>query len=161
MMISKELQGLINEQIGHEFEASHQYIQIAAFFDSRSLKKAAALFLKQSDEEREHGLKFVKYLMETGAEVAVPAIPAGKSSFSSAEEAVQFALDWEWEVTRRINALMDLAIKQNDHLGREFLGWFVTEQLEEISNMDHLLRVIKSVGEKNLFMLEAYLSHGD
>ena len=160
MMISKELQALINDQIGHEFEASHQYIQIAGFFDSRSLKKTAGYFLKQSDEERVHGMKFVKYLMETGGQVSVPAIPAAKPSFATAEEAVQFALDWEWVVTRKINALMDLAIKQNDHLGREFLGWFVTEQLEEVSNMDNLLRVVKSVGEKNLFMLEAYLSHG-
>ncbi len=159
MLISKELNEAINEQIGHEFEASHQYLQIAAFFDSRSLKKARELFTKQSDEEREHGMKFVKYIMETGGELKVPAIPAGKASFATAEEAVQYALDWEWEVTRRINALMDLAIKQNDHLGREFLGWFVTEQLEEISNMDNLLRVLKQAGEKNLIMLEAYLSH--
>lgn len=159
MLISKELNDAINEQIGHEFEASHQYLQIAAYFDSKALKGTAKMFIKQSEEEREHGMKFVKYIMETGGELKVPAIPAGKTSFSSAEEAVQYALDWEWEVTRRINALMDLAIKQNDHLGREFLGWFVTEQLEEISHMDGLLRIIKQAGDKNLMMLEAYLSH--
>jgi ferritin len=159
MLISKELNAAINEQIGHEFEASHQYLQIAAFFDSRALKKTSAMFIKQSTEEREHGMKFVKYILETGGELKVPAIPAGKPGFATAEEAVQYALDWEWEVTRRINALMDIAIKQNDHLGREFLGWFVSEQLEEISHMDNLLRVIKMSGEKNLIMLEAYMSH--
>lgn len=159
MLISKELNDAINEQIGHEFEASHQYLQIAAFFDSRSLKGVAKMFVKQSDEEREHGKKFVKYIMETGGELKVPAIPAGKTSFATAEEAVKYALDWELEVTRRINGLMDLAIKQNDHLGKEFLGWFVTEQLEEVSHMDDLLRVIRQAGEKNLLMLEAYLAH--
>jgi bacterioferritin B len=161
MLISKELNDAINEQIGHEFEASHEYLHIAAYFDGKSLKKAAGLFLKQSDEEREHGLKFVKYLLETNGDLRIPAIVAPKPSFASAEEAVQYALDWELEVTRRINALMDIAIKMNDHLGREFLGWFVTEQLEEVSNMDNLLRVIKQVGEKNLIMVEAYLVHGD
>ncbi len=159
MLISKELNAAINEQIGHEFEASHQYLQLAAFFDSRSLKGVAKFFTKQSNEEREHGMKFVKYIMETGGELKLPAIPAGKTAFTTAEEAVQYALDWEWEVTRRINALMDLAIKQNDHLGREFLGWFVTEQLEEISTMDNLLRVVKQSGEKNLLMMEAYIAH--
>jgi ferritin len=159
MLISKELNAAINEQIGHEFEASHQYLQLAAFFDSRSLKGVAKFFTKQSNEEREHGMKFVKYIMETGGELKLPAIPAGKTTFATAEEAVQYALDWEWEVTRRINALMDLAIKQNDHLGREFLGWFVTEQLEEISTMDNLLRVVKHSGEKNLLMMEAYIAH--
>ena len=159
MLISKELNAAINEQIGHEFEASHQYLQLAAYFDSRSLKGVANFFTKQSNEEREHGMKFVKYIMETGGELKVPAIPAGKTTFATAEEAVQYALDWEWEVTRRINALMDLAIKQNDHLGREFLGWFVTEQLEEISSMDNLLRVVKQSGEKNMMMMEAYIAH--
>jgi ferritin len=159
MLISKELNAAINEQIGHEFEASHQYLQIAAFFESRALKGVSKMFVKQSDEEREHGKKFVKYIYETGGELKIPAIPAGKFAFASGEEAVQYALSWELEVTRRINALMDLAIKQNDHLGREFLGWFVSEQLEEVSHMDNLLRVIKQAGEKNLIMLEAYLAH--
>lgn len=159
MLISKELNDAINEQIGHEFEASHQYLQIAAFFDSRSLKSVSKMFIKQSDEEREHGKKFVKYIMETGGDLKVPAIPAGKTTFETAEEAVKYALDWELEVTRRINALMDLAIKLNDHLGKEFLGWFVTEQLEEVSHMDDLLRVIRQAGEKNLLMMEAYLAH--
>ncbi len=159
MLISKELNDAINEQIGHEFEASHQYLQLAAFFDSRSLKLVAKMFVKQSDEEREHGKKFVKYIMETGGELKVPAIPAGKTTFATAEEAVKYALDWELEVTRRINGLMDLAIKQNDHLGKEFLGWFVMEQLEEVSHMDDLLRVVRQAGEKNLLMMEAYLAH--
>jgi bacterioferritin B len=159
MMISKELNDAINAQVGHEFEASTQYLQLAAYFDARALKGMAKMFTKQSDEEREHGKKLIKYVMETGGEVKVPSIPAGKTSFATAEEAVQYALDWEWEVTRRINALMDLAIKQNDHLAREFLGWFVSEQLEEVSHMDSLLRVVKQSGEKNLLMLEAYLAH--
>ena len=59
MLISKELNDAINEQIGHEFEASHQYLQIAAYFDSKALKGTAKLFTKQSEEEREHGMKFV------------------------------------------------------------------------------------------------------
>ncbi len=159
MLISKELESAINAQIGHELEASHQYIQIAAYFDSLPLKKTAAMFLKQSEEEREHAMKFVKYVMETGGQVAIPAIPAGKVTFASAAEAVQYALDWEWEVTRKINALMDIAKKEKDYLAEEFLGWFVTEQLEEVAHMDGLHRVIKQVGEKNIFMLEAYMSH--
>ncbi len=159
MMISKELNEMINAQIGHEFEAASQYLQLAAFFDARALKGMAKMFMKQAEEERGHGLKFVKYVMETGGELKVPAVPAGKTGFASAEEAIQYALDWEWEVTRRVNALMDLAIKQNDHLAREFLGWFVSEQLEEVSHTDALLRVVKQAGEKNLLMLEAYLAH--
>ena len=39
MLISKELNAAINEQIGHELQASHQYSVIAAYFESLALKK--------------------------------------------------------------------------------------------------------------------------
>lgn len=159
MLISKELASAINEQVGHEFQASHQYANIAAYFDSLALKKLAKMFYKQSEEEREHGMKFVHYVSEAGGNVAIPAVGAPKAVFKSVEEAIQLSLDWEMEVTRRINNLMTLAIEEKDYIGQDFLRWFVTEQLEEVSTMDNLLKVVKQAGERNLIMLEAYLSH--
>ena len=159
MLISKELAAAINEQVGHEFQASHQYANIAAHFDSLALKKLAKMFYKQSEEERAHGMKFIHYVSEAGGDVAIPAIAAPKAVFKSVEEAIQLSLDWELEVTRRINALMALAIDQKDYLGQDFLRWFVTEQLEEVSTMENLLKVVKAAGERNIIMLEAYLSH--
>jgi bacterioferritin B len=159
MLISKELTAAINEQVGHEFAASHQYANIAAYFDSLALKKLAKMFYKQSEEEREHGMKFVHYVSEAGGDVAIPAIAAPRAAFKSVEEAIQLSLDWEMEVTRRINNLMTQAIAEKDYIGQDFLRWFVTEQLEEVSTMDNLLKVVKQAGERNLIMLEAYLSH--
>jgi ferritin len=159
MLISKELAAAINEQVGHEFQASHQYANIAAFFENLALKKLAEMFFKQSEEEREHGMKFVRYVSETGGDVAIPAIAAPKTTFKTVEEAIQLSVDWEWEVTRRINDLMTLAVSQKDYLAQDFLRWFVTEQLEEISTMENLLKIVKQAGERNLIMLEAYLSH--
>ncbi|MEI8132305.1 MAG: ferritin [Leptolinea sp.] len=159
MLISKELATAINDQVGHEIQASHQYANIAAYFDGLALKKLAKMFYKQSEEEREHAMKFVHYISETGGDVAIPAIAAPKATFKSVEEAIKLSLDWEMEVTRRINDLMTLAISQKDYLGQDFLRWFVTEQLEEVSTMENLFKVVQQAGERNLIMLEAYLSH--
>lgn len=159
MLISKELAAAINEQIAHELIASHQYTQIAAYFEGLALKKLSKMFFKQGDEEREHAMKLVHYVVETGGELAIPAIAAPKTAFKSVEEAVQLSVDWEWEVTRRINGLMDIAADQKDYLAQGFLQWFVDEQLEEITNMERLLKVVKQAGQHNLIMLEAYLSH--
>ena len=161
MMISKELAAAIMEQVGHEFQASHQYVNIAAYFESLALKGLAKMFYKQADEEREHAMKFIKYVSEAGGAVALPAVPAPVASFKTVKEAIELSLKWELEVTRRINALMALAIEQKDYLGQDFLRWFVTEQLEEVSTMENLLKVVEAAGEKNLFMLEAYLAHND
>ena len=159
MLISPDLTKAFNEQIGHEFGASMQYLAIAAHFHSRGLSLLAKLFEEQSDEEKQHAMKFVKYVQDTKGGLQIPAIPAPKAAFGSAEEAVQAALNWEKEVTRQITALMDLAVKENDYLAQSFLQWFIDEQLEEVVKMDRMLSVVKNSGEKNLLMVEAYLVH--
>src|SRR5262245_18558668 len=158
-VISTALAKAFNAQIGHEFGASMQYVSIAAHFQRSQLTLLANLFFKQADEEREHAMKFVKYLLDTKGTLAIPEIPAPKPTFADGEAAVQAALTWEQEVTRQIGALMDLAVKDNDYLAQSFLQWFVDEQLEEVVKMDRLLSVIKQAGGKNLLMVEAYLVH--
>ena len=161
MLISRELASAFNAQVGHEFGASMQYIAIAAHFQQRKLQLLAKLFFEQADEEKQHAMKFVKYLLDTKGDLQIPAIPAPTAAFASAEAAVQAALKWEQEVTGQITALMDLATKQNDYIAQSFLQWFIDEQLEEVVKMDRLLGVIRQAGEKNLIMVEAYLIHID
>jgi ferritin len=159
VLISRELADAFNEQIGHEFGASMQYVSIAAHFQQRQLQMLAKLFFEQSDEEKQHAMKFVKYLLDTKAELKIPAIPAPVPAFASAEAAVQAALKWEQEVTSQITGLMDLAVKQTDYIAQSFLQWFIDEQLEEVVKMDQLLSIIQQSGERNLLMVEAYLVH--
>jgi ferritin len=159
MLITQKLNNAINTQIGREMEASNQYLQIAAYFEERFLKKLAELFYKQAAEETEHALKFLRYITETGGKLTIPALAAPKSNFASAEEAIALALKWEQEVTGYIYELVGIAESTKDYIAREFLAWYVTEQLEEVSSMTTMLGVVKNAGEKNLMMVEAYLSH--
>jgi bacterioferritin B len=157
MLISKELEAAMNQQVGNEFGASMQYVSIASYFDNQDLAELAAFFTRQSDEERMHAMKFVDYILDTGGQVRIPAIPATRYDFQSAEDAVQAALDWEVEVTRQINGLMDIAVEQRDYMGQDFLRWFVTEQREEISTMSTLLNIVKRAKD-NLLHVEDYLA---
>jgi ferritin len=157
VLISKELESGMNAQVGHEFGASMQYVNIATYFDADDLPQLAAFFYRQAEEEKMHAMKFVHYIVEAGGQVRVPAIEEAKYDFKSAKQAVQAALDWELEVTKQINSLMDLAIKQSDHIGQDFLRWFVSEQLEEVSTMDTLLSVVDRAGD-NLLWVEDFLA---
>jgi ferritin len=159
MLINPDLAKAFNDQIGHEFGASLQYVSIAGHFRRLNLTLLSKLFMDQAEEEKQHAMKFVNYLLDTQAELRIPPIPAPTPAFATAEAAAQAALDWETEVTRQITRLMDLATKQNDYLAQSFLQWFVDEQLEEVVKMDRLLGVIRHAGEKNLIMVEAYLVH--
>ena len=154
MLISKKLNETLNAQVGNEFGAKMQYLQIAAYFDAMSLKNFANFFFMQSQEEDEHATKILKYILETGSPLQVPTIAQPKATFASAEEAVGAALAWENEVTQQIYNLMDIAVAEKDYISQRFLDWFVTEQLEEVSSMQTLLDLVKMAGEKNLLMLD-------
>ena len=101
---------------------------------------------------------FVKFLLDAGGRLEIPDLPSPRAKFKTAEEAVRHSLDQERKVTDQINALVELANKESDHITRSRLNWFVDEQLEEVSSMDNLLKVIKRSGEHNLLYVEDYLA---
>lgn len=159
MQISKGMADRMSAQVGHELGASNQYLQIAAFFDGQSLSRLARFFYDQAEEEREHAMKFVHFLMEVGAPLQIAAIPATRTDIATAEKAFEMSLSWEQEVTGQIHAMMDLAVEEKDYASQAFLGWFVTEQVEEIATMERMLDLVRRAGEKNLLMVEAYMTH--
>ncbi|MFO0892472.1 MAG: ferritin [Isosphaeraceae bacterium] len=158
MLISEKLNQAINEQVGHELGNSHQYLAIAAYFEAEALFGLAKIYSKQSDEEREHALKFIKFLQDAGGRVSIPAVPAPRNTFESPLDAAQHALDWELKTTRQINDLVTLAIEEKNYIAHNFLQWFVSEQLEEVSSAETRLAVIRRAGP-SVLMVEAYLAH--
>src|SRR5436309_15042276 len=69
MLISKKINDALNEQIGNEFNASLQYISIAAHFEGETLPMLAQHFYKQAGEEHGHAMRFVKYILDAGGRV--------------------------------------------------------------------------------------------
>lgn len=160
MLISKAMNNAINEQVGNELAASNQYVAIAVYFDTEGLPVLAKHFYAQATEERDHAMRFVKYLVDADASVKIPTVPAPKVGFASAEAAVKLSLDSEMRVTKQINALMDRAVSEGDHLSKNMLEWFISEQREEVTSMDTLLRMVRRAGEGGLFFVENFLLQG-
>ncbi|MGC8638539.1 MAG: ferritin [Isosphaeraceae bacterium] len=158
MLISEKINHAFNEQIGHELTNSHQYLAIAAYFERESLFGLAKIYYEQADEERKHAMKFVKFILDAGGKVAIPAVPAVKSEFSSALDAAQLALDFELKTTQQIYDLVALATEEKNYMAINFLQWFVGEQLEEVSSAETRLAVIRRAGP-SVLMVEAYLIH--
>src|SRR5690606_29273740 len=144
----------INDQIANELHASNSSLHIAAYFDGLGLKVLASFFFRQSDEERMHATKLLKYLLEVGKKVKFGQIKAAKSDYKSPEDAIQTALDQEIVVTNQINALMKEATANNDFATQSFLKWFVDEQVEEVSSMSDLLQLVKLAGEERILLVE-------
>ncbi len=156
MIIKQRVVEAMNAQIKSEFGASAQYIAIAVYFDEEGLPDLAQFFYTQSEEERFHAMKFVHFLLETGAKPIIPGLPEMRNEFGGAAEAVQFALEQEERVTNEINNIVRIAREENDYASVNFLQWFVDEQVEEIDSMTTLLQTIKHAGS-SLLLVEDYV----
>jgi len=157
MKISKKLNDAINAQIGEELKASNAYANMAAYFNELGLLRLSSMFFDQSEEEREHALKFVHYLLDVEGEVAIPAISAVPSKFESVKAAFEMALSWEKDVTGKIDHLMDLAVEAKDYAAQDFLRWYVTEQVEEEATMSQLILLAEGLGDQSIFLIESHL----
>ena len=164
--MSKSFYDLLNEQIGHEFAASHQYLSMAIWLDGEDLPQLARYFYRQSLEERGHALMMVQYKLDRGHKVEIPAVPNVKNDFKDVQEIVDLSLAQEKEVTGQIEALFSAARDENYALGEQFILWFLKEQVEEVASMETLVTIVKRANG-NLFDIENYVareldeSHGE
>ncbi len=144
MLISEKFNAAVNEQVGHELGNATQYLAIASYFEGECLFGLAKIYFKQAEEERDHAMKFLRFVLDAGGKVAIPAVPAPRGEFASAEEAARLALDSEVRTTRQIYDLVNLASAEKNHIAKNFLQWFVAEQLEEVSSAETRLSVIRA-----------------
>jgi bacterioferritin B len=73
----------LNEQVGHEFAASQQYVAIAVHYDAQTLPRLAAYFYRQAVEERNHAMMIVQYLLDADERISASPSRRPTSSTSS------------------------------------------------------------------------------
>lgn len=159
-MISQKLQDAINTQINKELYSAYLYLSMSAYLNSQNLDGIANFFFVQAKEERIHAMKFFNYLNERGGRIKLLPIEGPPTEFKSVEDVFEQTLNHEQMVTKSINDMMDLAIKENDHPTRSFLMWFVDEQVEEEATAEKLLHKVRLISghPHGLFMLDKELS---
>jgi bacterioferritin B len=147
----------LHEQIGNEFAASQQYVAVAVYYDAETLPRLASFFYRQALEERNHAMMMVQYLMDAGVDPDVPGVGAPETSFADVVAPVALALEQEKRVTGQINELANLAREHGDYTSEQFMQWFIKEQVEEVSSMSDLLRVVERARE-NPLLAEEFLA---
>jgi len=158
-MLSKKMEKALNDQIKWEYYSAYLYLSLSAYFQNKGLPGFANWMDVQFQEEQMHARKMFDYVNEKGARVVLQGIDAPQNEWKSPLDAFQFALNHEYQVTKRINDLVTLAQKENDHASAIFLHWFVTEQVEEEANFGDTVNKLKLVGDGGgLFMLDRELA---
>lgn len=155
-MLKKSMEEALNKQVNAELYSSYLYLSMAAYCETQLMKGFAKWLRLQADEEREHAMKFFDYIIEAGGTVKLAKIEAPKTGWKSIGEVFDEVYEHEMKVTGLIGGLMDLAIKEKDYATRNFLGWFVKEQVEEEANASEIQGKIKMLGDVvgHLFWLD-------
>jgi ferritin len=114
----------------------------------------------QYKEEMEHAMKIYDYINDQGSKVKLQKIDEPPSTFKDAMDMFKKTLKHEKFVTKSINDLVDLSIKEKDHATQIFLQWFVTEQIEEEGNDNEIISKLELAGKEGngLFMIDKELS---
>ncbi len=148
-MINQKMEQAINDQIQKELYSSYLYLAMSTYSESQNLKGFAHWLKLQHDEEKEHAMKLVDYLLERGGKVAFQALEAPPAEFGTPVEVFEQVLAHELYVTASIHKLYELAVAEKDIAAQIFLQWFVTEQVEEEANVTEVLEKLKVIGENS------------
>lgn len=148
---------LLLDQVRAEFTAAQQYTAVAVWLDGEDLPQLAARFYTQAAEERDHAMMMIQYLLDKDLPVQIPGIDSVRNDFKSVRDVVELALAQEREVTEQITTLARTARDEGDYVGEQFMHWFLKEQVEEVSSMSTLLRVVERAGD-NVFHIEDFIA---
>jgi ferritin len=144
----------MNDQVANEFAASHQYVAIAAHYESQTLPQLANFFYQQAVEERGHAMMMIKYLLDTDSPVRLREVAAPEVVFPDHIAPIRQALTQEKTVSDQIGDLFKIARDQGDYLSEQFVQWFLKEQVEEVATMTELLDVAERVKDFPMWLEE-------
>lgn len=140
------IEKLLNNQVKYEATASMQYLAMASWADAKGYNGVADFFYMQSEEERLHMTKLVKFINERNGHVVVPELDKPKADFDSLNELFDAFLKSEIFVTEQINHIIFECLQQKDYNVHNFMQWYVTEQLEEEAVARTLLDKLNIIG---------------
>lgn len=154
-MLKPKMAAALNGQITKEAYSVYLYLSMAGYFEKQTLPGMAKWMRMQAQEESCHALIFFNYVCEQGVAPVLGAIAAPPAGFKSPEAVFQHTIDHERAVTAAIHKLMDLALDLRDHATRQFLEWFVKEQVEEEASASAMLQQVQRVQDgQALFVLD-------
>jgi len=158
-MITKKVADALKNQLKNELESSYLYLSMSAWAAGKGLKGFSNWFYVQAKEEIYHFFKFYHYLLDQGEKVELPAVAKPKSEFASPLQAIKETLQHEQFITKSINKLVDIALKEKDHATNAFLQWFISEQVEEEATVGEILDQLELIGENGngIFMIDKEL----
>jgi ferritin len=133
-MLNKSIEELLNNQIKNELYSAYLYMSMSAWLNVYGLNGYAHWFRVQAQEERDHALIFLNFIIKANGRVHLYAIDEPNFDFKDVAELLDLNLSHEQFVTSLIYNIAKAAEEESDLKTAEMVKWFVTEQVEEEAN---------------------------
>ena len=147
--LSKTITAALNAQMTKEAHASEIYLSYAAWAEHQGFSGIANFLFRHAQEERNHMMKILEYILKRGAEVKVTAIPAPPANPADMKSCFEKVFGHEVENTEAIYKIVKMSLDEQDWATWNFMQWFVKEQIEEETLAMNLLDKLKiTAGEK-------------
>lgn len=153
-MLTKSMLNVLNEQIEKEGYSSNLYMAMATWAESSGYNGIADWLYAQSEEERIHMLKFITYIGERDEHAIIPEFKKPPVDYKNIQVMFEDILKHEQYITKSINDIVALSIKEKDFSTQTWIQWFVNEQIEEEVSVREILDKLKLVGDKNMYMFD-------
>lgn len=137
--LQSSLEGALNHHVTEELAASHRYLASSAALRELGLNGMAGWMMAQSEEERQHAMKFLDHILARHGHVRLEQIPAPPAGKQDAKAIFTAALKLEESTTKRIESLHGKADAAGDVALRVFLEWFLQEQVQEEDQLRTIL----------------------
>jgi len=144
--LSQTLAAALNAQMTNEAHNAQIYLSYAAWAEDKGYDGIANFLFRHANEERNHMMKFLEYILKRGAKVVVTAISAPGPNPVSINDCFEKIFKSEVDNTSSIYNIVNMAMAEKDWASWNFLQWFVKEQTEEETLAMDLLSKIKVAG---------------
>jgi ferritin len=158
-MLQKEVLQVLNKQISMEEYAYRSYLTLSIQAELMGFEGAGKFLYAQSEEEREHMNKIIRYVMEAGGTPQLSTFEESLKDAKNFRDLFEIAMGHEKAVTKSIHKITELAWEKKDFATFGFMQWFVSEQVEEENQFQTILDKI-DILEKHggsLYMLDREL----
>src|ERR1700743_1908034 len=147
--LSPTLAKALNQQMTNEAHNAQIYLSYAAWASEKGYDGIANFLFRHENEERNHMMKILEYILKRGAKVKVSAIPDPGPDPKSVNDCFEKVFTSEVENTSRIYNIVNMSMAEKDWATWNFMQWFVKEQTEEETLALDLLAKIKIAGGEN------------
>jgi ferritin len=157
--MNEAVQTALNGQIKHELASAYFYLSASGYCESINLAGFAQWLRRQSQEEVGHALRIFDFMHDRGNRAQLQALDQPGRDFTSPLDAFAQALQHEQAVTKSINEIYALAVREQDYPAQLLLQWFINEQVEEEKNVSQIVEELRMVGDNTsaLLMLQREL----